>query len=139
MPESVDRPAPERTSTSPSATRSARASNAGSAVPVGAVSRALTPPSSLLGDQGAAAARPSLTPQPSSPVRARPGRARSETGAPGQLVRPLQVTVGVHDAEVVPQGPAVPEDLVVAETPTLLEPPLERGRVRTHAVAPPPG
>src|SRR5947208_2039433 len=104
MPESVDRPAPERTSTSPSATRSARASNAGSAVPVGAVSRALTPPSSPSGDQGAAGTRPSLAPQPSSPVRTGPRRPWSEPGAPRQLVRPLQVPVAVRDAEVVAQG-----------------------------------
>src|SRR5215218_6862227 len=44
MPESVDRPAPERTTTSPSATRSASASMPG---PATAVGTAVTGPSSL--------------------------------------------------------------------------------------------
>src|SRR4051794_15996912 len=136
MPESVDSPAPERTSTSLSESRSASASRAGSPVPGATVSRALTDPWCPL-RAGRRRHGSAERPPPRSPVRAGLTRPRGNSGTGRTLGRPGRFAVLlVGDPEVLPQGPAVQEDLAVAEAAPSLEPAFEAGGPWAAQVAP---
>src|SRR5215213_7117620 len=142
MPESVERPAPERTTTSPSATRAVSASRSVSVGSRAGTGATLTPPwcrafapRAAVPDAGSPR-RDTSPPTAGQPDPARLRRPRADAGTGRHDGRPIQVPRRVPHHQRGQQVPAVEEDLAVAVATAAAHPPLQPGRARPERMAP---